>query len=257
MFGSSLLGGLSDPAAKYLHSKAFWGYFGALLVRGGVFSGLEGDAGKTAGVTDILGTTRLGAYAIAGLESVSKRMSLGGLDKIHREEFVNLGCYLLNLATAGIGEAVGSDVVAGGAASANIPLVVFPNLVSDMVKRTDITAGASVFAPRFALNLHRDWNDLAFTSLTLMIGGSDKPMEMHQSFGLKYKWRYFRILGGLDTNISFGDDPGAHVGGMAGFDISIPFNGKDDGAGISFGPRCFVNFEGQQYECAVLGGATF
>ncbi|MBT3181486.1 MAG: hypothetical protein HN337_03140 [Deltaproteobacteria bacterium] len=256
-FASSLLGGIGDSTGTYLRSKAYWGYFAGLMARGVTFSILDGDAGRTGAIGDFLGAARLGSYAIAGMESVSKRRALSDDDKILREGWANFGSYLLNTVATGIGQGTGYEPLASAGASANMSIAFQPGLVSDLTKRMDITAGATVVNPRFALNLHRDWKKLPlFTSMTVFLGGSDKEIEIHSSMGAQYKWTYLRVLAGLDNDLFFGDDAGAHVGAMAGLDLIIPFDGKDSGAGISAGVRCFVNFQGD-YDCAVLGGATF
>ena len=69
------------------------------------------------------------------------------------------------------------------------------------------------------------------------------PSEVAATLGAHYEHTYFRIGGGLDTAILFGSRGGstAALGLSLGADVLIPFNGRRNGTGLTFGVRGSVH----------------
>ncbi len=258
MMAASLLGGFSDPVADHLRSKAFWGYFAGYILRGGGSFFLYGDASASGGIGDFLTAARMGAYAAAGISSVESRRSLTQDQVLFREEMVDVAAFGLNFLLAGVGEGLSYSPLASAGAGSNISLVISPGKVSKVVRSRSISAGYAIKDKRAALVLHNDFRSLPlFTSLAVMLGGTDKSQEIHTSMGPQYRHKYFRVYGGLDTVIRFGKDAGARVGVVGGGDVIIPFwKDKEDSPGISFGPRVFSDFTGN-WDLLITAGATF
>ncbi|OQA58912.1 MAG: hypothetical protein BWY40_01369 [bacterium ADurb.Bin270] len=258
MMAASLLGGFSDPVADHLRSKAFWGYFTGYLLRGGGSLFLYGDASASGGIGDFLTAARMGAYAAAGISSVESRRSLTQDQILFREEIVDLAAFGLNFLLAGVGEGVSYSPLTSAGAGSNISLVISPGRVSKVVRSRSISAGYAVKDKRAALVLHNDFRSLPlFTSLAVMLGGTDKSQEIHTSMGPQYRHKYFRVYGGLDTVIRFGKDAGARVGVAGGGDVIIPlWKDREDSPGISFGPKAFSDFTGN-WDLLITGGTTF
>lgn len=222
MAGSTLIGGLGDSISVPLHSRLYWAFFAANAVDGIVFTALDGDAGRIGGITSLLKAARLGGYAIAGIESTGKRRHLSDEERERREEYVNIGSYVVNTVAQGIGEAAGSDVVATAGANANINVAFTPNQATEMLEgRLYIPAWAPI-SNRFGLTFHNSWKHLPLCSgVTALYAGSEKNIDINSYLGPQWSSDYHYLFGGLNNNITFGGEAGSSVGFVAGVGAKI------------------------------------
>lgn len=92
-------------------------------------------------------------------------------------------------------------------------------------------------------------------------GDASLPSEIRATLGVQYEMTWFRIGAGLSTGVQFGSGMGgtALLGATAGIDALIPFNGRDNGTGLTLGLRAGVNKlfpTGWDYEIAPHLGLT-
>ena len=269
--GAAFLAGTSTPLTPALRAGEgwFWG-FGALNTGSGIYFLAAGsDAAKGSGLADLMGSTRLISYALAGINTPSERLAMLPEDVEARQMYINLASYAANTAIMLIGAAANSDIAMSGGAGANMGVAMTPDPVEGTtVERTDIgyipyTAYWGERAGnRAGIIVHKSWHDLpseniqlfssaALLSPMLILGNignmpaQDKqfssemlPSSVNASLGLEWKTTFTRLALGLDTcGVSGSEDSAAGVGGIAGFDITIPFNGEEDGSGIGLGVR--------------------
>lgn len=290
---AAFLGGTGSSATVALRSPpwGYWTFLAAQTLGGGLFLGLGSDASKGAGLADLLGVVRPGLFKIADIESPSARRSKDDDTIERREVYVNLASFALNTAVMLLGgAAAGSDIAMSGGASANLQVAMNPDPIERrMVERTDyvwvpITCqGGSKNGSRAGISIHKSWHDWPWPSLQLFSSttflspsltiknmansSQDEPYDdiglnsdVDAAIGLEWKTTYTRLSLGLDTKAVFGSDTAkAGIGAILGFDFLLPFNGKEDGSGISAGVRgmCHKLFpDGYQCEVFPQVGAT-
>jgi|GEM_PF-2296892 len=292
--GSAFLAGSSPVMSPALRSGEgwYWG-FGALGAAGGVYFLAAGsDGAKASGLGDLLGTARLLGYAFAGINSPEERLAMLPEESERRQMWINVASYGLNTAVMLIGAGADSDIAMGGGSGANMGVAMTPNPVEDTtVERTDVGyifyTGCwtdDVDGNRAGMLVHKSWHDFPSESFQLFssaimvspmltfgnIGNMPSQDEQFDSemltsdvgasLGLEWKTTFTRLSAGLDTRGVFGDeDSKVGVGGIAGFDLTIPFNGEEDGSGLAVGVRASAHRlfpEGWQAEIAPWGGLS-
>jgi len=223
MAGSTLIGGFGDSISVPLRSELFWAFVAANAVDGVVFTAMEGDAGRIGGISNILKSARMGiGYPIFDIESVEKRRALPDAEKEKREEYVNLGSYLLNTTVQGIGQAAGSDVVATAGANANIPVAFKPNQVTDMLESRLYIPSWAVLSNRFGFTFHNSWKHLPLASgVNFLYAGSDENIDINSFLALQWDSRYHYLFAGLNNNTTFGEGAGSSVGFTGGVGVKI------------------------------------
>jgi hypothetical protein len=221
-FASTLIGGASDSFDIPLRSDAFWGYLGLLGAGGLTFSILEGDAGRAGGIKDLFKAARLGSYAIAGIEGVDKRLSLDRRDAELREEYVNIANFGLGTLGLAIGDGVGSDILATGAFSANLPFGIDPGQATGMVRKTYFIPSYAAVTNRAGFTLHHNWRHLPlFSGASAMWAGTGKQGDINTYMGGQWETPWTYLFGGLNNNITFGKGNGAGVGIMGGLGVKL------------------------------------
>ncbi|HPQ81844.1 MAG TPA: hypothetical protein PLZ86_09015, partial [bacterium] len=106
----------------------YWAFLAAQTVGGAGFLFSEGSAGMSGGVSDLLGSARLAGYAISGIQSPSKRLSLSNEEIARREMYVNFASFALNTAMM-LGGGLGRiDSLASAGAAANIQVSFSPDM---------------------------------------------------------------------------------------------------------------------------------
>lgn len=291
--GAAFLAGSSGTNSTALRAGEMWFWaFSAINAGGGVYFLAQGsDAAKGSGLADVLGTARLLSYAIAGINTPSERLAMLPEDSEARQMYINIASYALNSAVMLVGAGTNSDIAMSGGAGANMGVAMSPDPVEGTtVERTDIgyipyTAyWGQRNGNRAGIIVHKSWHDLPsenfqlFSSAMLLspmltfgnIGNmpaQDKqfasemlPSDVGAALGLEWKTTFTRLSLGLDTRaVSGGENSTAGIGGMAGFDLLIPFNGEEDGSGLALGVRAAAHKlfpKGSDAEIAPWAGLT-
>lgn len=284
--GAALMGGMGNPQAAALKSGrvGFWVFAAAQAAGGAIFLyKVDGTANNTAGAADLLGSARLLGFPIAGIETPDKRRMPA--DEVERREaYINLAGYALNTAVMLFGANQESGVAMMSGANANVQVALTPDPIEgDLVENTSVTYAPKTFLSsdkdgnRGGIIVHRSWHDIpskdvqlfssvAILSPALTPGNSiehlsqDEPYEdahlnsdVDAALGIEWKGTWHRLYGGIDTKAIFGGGDAAKVGigGVAGFDVLVPFNGKEDGIGLVAGVRVMAHRifpEGTQLE---------
>ncbi len=252
----------------------YWIFLGAYAAGGAGFLASDGDAGKSAGVSDLFGVGRGLGHAIAGTHTSEKRRHMTDAEVTWREAAINGTMFGLNTVFGLIGAGTGSDVLAAGAFGANTNIALSPAATGrNTIERTDYAYGISgVFGSkrgmRAAVVVHKSMADFPTSKwqfFTESIMSSPQlsldNMANHPTQDKTYRdahtntdidsvlgmqWvptPYTRASLGLSTKTVFGggEDAKNGVGGMFGFDFIIPFNGKESGSGIIFGGRVMAH----------------
>lgn len=222
MFATSLLGGLTGSMEVPLRSKAYWVYFATYLAGGITFSIFEGKAGRTGGVGDFLKAGRLASYAIAGISSPGDRGGMPEREKEMREEYVNIGNYLLSSAVLAVGQGLDIDILSGAATGSSLNLVTIPDQITDMVEQTYYIPGYAAVSNRAAFTIHNSWKHIPmFSGMTAVWGGTDKPIDINSYMGFEWDGPYHHLFGGLNHNMSFGEGGGSTIGFVGGAGVKI------------------------------------
>lgn len=278
--GSTFASGLGDPYGPALHTNMglFWALFGARTLGEGLFLSADSDATKTGATAGLLSSVRELGYPIAGIETPKKRLALADATVEHREMVINMASYLLNSVFVVGGGAGGSDIVMQAGASANVQLALNSNPTGrGTVERTDVSFVPAAFqwggksGMRPGVLIHKSWHDFPsptfqlFTSALLLspgiYGDAELNSDVDAALGLEWKTPYTRLSIGLNTkSVSGGGEKAkAGIGGIAGFDLLVPFNGKEDGSGLTAGIRFLATKlfpEGHQLDLVPSLGAT-
>ena len=291
---ASFASGLGNPFEVPLRTSTewFWGFLALRTLGGALFLLSDGNAGKAGGVADVLGSARLAGFAMADMESRNKRILLSDETMEHREMYINLAIFGLNTLALLLGAAADSPSIMQGGAGANIQLGLSPDpLERTMVERTDIgyvpatLLSGDKSGSRAGILIHKSWHDVPsqdfqlFSSVLFLspafrldnvinhptqsepYGDVELNTDVDAAIGLEWKKPWTRILFGLDTKVIHGGGEGAKVGigGILGFDLTIPVNDQEDGSGISLGVRAMFHKlfpEGAQLELVPHLGAT-
>ncbi len=266
--GATFLGASGNQLNVPLRAGTGW-YYGLLAARaaggaGFLFAG--GKAGQGGGLSDLLGCVRLAGYI--GMESPEKRSSRSDEAIARRTMWIDLASFGLGALVMGVGGAAKNDVAMNGGMGANLALAMTPDpLELTAVESTDfgyapgayltgstgegwlsgvvihkglrdwpmqhfqLFTEAGAFTPSLRLDnvanhpsQSRPYDDIELPSLATATIGLE---------GMPSIWTRFKF--GLDVMGLYGSDMSAGIGGMAGFDLLVHFNGKEDGVGIALG----------------------
>ncbi|MFH1830584.1 MAG: hypothetical protein ABH871_07400 [Pseudomonadota bacterium] len=268
---SALMGGADSSATTQLKAGKAWFWIFECARAGGnalllATGSTQAQAGGFAGLSN---ATKLIAYPIAGIEAPDKRLSLEPNDVEQREMIIDLVAYGVNTAAMLIGAAAASDMVMLGAGQANNTVAMSPDpLDRNMVERTDygyipysFYSGSEGSGNRAGIVIHNSWHDFPLENFQLYssvdflspmmtfgnIGTTASqdepytdvmlPTDVGAGLGLEWKTTWTRLYFGAKTIGIFGgnDDAKVAMGGQAGFDLVLPFNGEEDGSGIVVG----------------------
>ncbi len=270
---SALMSGSDSSTAAQLRGGSLWFWLFAAARTGGnaIFLASGGDGSKIGGLSGLLGSARLLAYPIADIEEPDERIELPDEDVEQREMIIDLAAYGANTAVMLIGAAAGSDVAMMGGSQANNGVSLSPAPTGrKTVERTDYAyipysfySGSEGEGNRAGIIIHNSWHDLPLDDFQLYssvlflspmmtfgnIGTTTSqdepytdimlPTDVGAALGLEWKTTWTRLSFGAETKGIFGsaDDAKVAMGGQAGFDVIIPFNGEEDGSGIVLGAR--------------------
>jgi hypothetical protein len=281
--GAAFLGGLGSPLTPTLRAGGpwYWGFTALRAASGTATIATASPDGRGGGVAELLTTARLLGYAATGIETPSKRLSRDPDAVVRREQYIALASYGLNTLFMVAGGLGSQGALAGGGSTANVGLALSPDPVGrEMVERSDYGFAYSFYhgqmkANRGGILIHKAWRDFPtkrfqffseaiFLSpvLTAQRGENyDATSDIGAAIGIEWRTTWTRLLAGIDTRGVFGGGTSAQagIGGMAGADVIIPFNGRRDGSGISLGLRGAAHKllpHGSQYELYPWGGAT-
>jgi hypothetical protein len=198
-------------------------------------------------------------------------------DVVRRESIITLASYGAGLGLMLIGAAAKGVPTMRGGASSTVGPAAAPNPVSPMVERTDVSWLPAVYnvSPNMSgitggFSVHKDWRatplftEVRLASPLLVPGNGDNyrlNTNVAADLGLAWKTTWTRMLAGVETLGVFGggENTSAGIGGVVGLDLKIPFNGKEDGAGMVLGVRASGDKlfpEGWQCELAPAVGVT-
>jgi len=251
MFASTLLGGLSSSLETPLRSKAYWGYFAMHLAGGLAFLTMEGEAAKQGATGDFLGAARLASYAMAEIESPGRRIGMGEREKALREGYLNIANFSLASGLLGFGQAFNADPISGAAAGSGMSIASSPNQITDMLETTLYIPGYTPATGRMTFTLHNEWEHLPmFSAMTAAWGGTDKPIDINSSMGAQWSGPYHYLFGGLNHNMSYGEEGGSTLGLVAGVAAKIARQFVIDG-------RIIYNPWNPQNQTDVVLGLTY
>lgn len=289
---ASVMGGHSLTPPLRAGKGWFWGFAAMQALGGGLFLAVDSTDAKAGGLGDLLGVGRLVSYAIADIEAPDDRLEKEDAEVEKREVFINLAWYAANAAVFLIGAGAKSDVAIVGGTSANNSLAMTPNPTGrNTVERTDVGyVPITAFwgernGSRAGMIIHKGWHDfptekfqlyssVLFLSPMMTFGNIGRAASQDENYadvmlptdvgaGLGFEWKttWTRLSFGIETRGIFGGekDARAALGGMAGFDLTFPFNGEEDGSGLALGVRATAHKvfpKGAQYEIAPWLGAT-
>ncbi len=269
--GAAFSSGMGSPLAAPLRAGSGWmaAFTAMRIIRGGIFAANGGTESAAGAITDFMGGAELIGYAIAGIEEPDKRLSLPQDEVRRRKMYVAIPIYVISSLLMAGGAADNSEAFMRGGSNAGVHLALSPDpLDRGMVERTDIQFiphslyYGSKDGSRGGVRVHSSWNDepsedIQFYSAATFVSPKMKPgnianmpsqsqpdsdaglsSDICASLGIEYKPTWVRLSIGPMTCGIFASGvsaPKAGIGGTAGFDLTLPFNGKDDGSGLSLG----------------------
>jgi len=289
---ASVMGGASLTPALRSGSGWYWA-FAASHAAGGLFLISDSTDAKGAGLGDIMSTARLLSYAIADIESPEARMGKDSAEVEKREMYINIATYAAGAIVFIAGGAAGSDVAVIGGTSANNSIAMSP----DPIERGMVESTSYGYIPitgywgersgnRAGMLVHNSWHDvphesfqlyseLLFLSPMMTFGNMGRaasedeayadvmlPSDVGAGLGFEWKTTWTRLSFGPETRAIFGGEDGARaaIGATVGFDLTFPFSGEENGAGIGIGVRAsggYVFDQGGQFEVGPWIGVNF
>ncbi len=290
---ASIMGGPSLTPPLRAGKGWYWAFAGAHALGGGLFLAADSDDAKAGGVGDLLGTARLLAFAMADIETPGDRLEKDDSEVEKREVIIDLASYAANSLVFLIGAGTGSEIATVGGISANNSVALSPDPTDrGMVERTDVGwVPYSAYwgernGNRAGIIVHKGWHDfpaekfqlyseLIFLSPLMTPGNIGRAASQDENYsdvmlpsdvgaGLGFEWKttWTRLMFGIETRGIFGgeDDANSALGGVVGFDLTIPFNGEEDGSGLALGGRFTAHKtfpKGYALELMPWVGATF
>lgn len=250
---AAFAGALGGPSTALRLDPGWYWAFVAAQAAGGAFLASEGNAGKASAVSDLLATARL--LGFIGIENPEKRLALSSEEIRRREIYINLASFALNTAFALGGGLGGSDIVATAGAGANLNVAFSPDpagrglaeSTQASIVPVSYSSGSAGSGLRSGLRIHQSWRDFPLPEFQLfsqilflspMIRADnlandateDKPFgnagltsDIDATLGLEWRTRWTRLYFGLDTKgIYGGNEQTVGIGGVVGFDVTIP-----------------------------------
>jgi hypothetical protein len=258
--GAAFAGGMGGAMTPALRSGAgwYWAFLAAQTAGGAGFLFSSGDAGKTGGLSDLLGSARLLGFAIASIEEPDKRLALPSEMVRRREMYINLVSYALNTIVMLGGGLGGSDVVSKAGIGTNLQVAFSPDPAErSMTESTQVSlvpatyvSGGGKSGMRSGMRVHQSWRDVPLPEFQLFsqvlflspmfradnavnhatqsdpYSDAELNSDVDATLGLEWRTRWTRLYFGLDTKGIFGggDDQKVGIGGTAGFDLTIPLS---------------------------------
>lgn len=278
--GAVFAGSFGNPMYVPLHAGTGW-FYGLTAMRavgGTVLVATSSTEGGAGGVANLWTVGRMLSYAIAGIEEPSKRAAKAPEDVEHKEAYIDLAFFAASAALM----MVPNDTVKLGSGSANFNIGMTPGaLGSGTIERTDV--GYIPYAPtwsgkrsggRGGFFVNKDFHDFPsanwqlFSSVAFLAPmlnpGSDRDLTLDTSLmatlGIAWKTPWTRLSVGPTTSLDYGTGgTRTGIGASAGFDVTIPFNGQEDGSGLGFGIRgnaLKYSSEGAQYNIMPWAGVS-
>lgn len=261
---AAILGAYSNPYLEALGSEPgwFWAYFAAKLIGGAAFLAAESEAGKSAGLSDVLSLSRPLWLAIAGAEAPDKRANISDDDLRATMAYANLGAYILGSALTLIGGAADSQMASAAGGTANTQIAMSPDLInSGLVENRSIGYAPVTSDNRGALIFQNSCRGLSMGDFSLFLsaafvspaltpgnignrlspdepyGNAKSTTDINSNLGIEWSmWKWFSIMAGAGTKAVFGggDAVTGGLGVSAALNLSL-FADRESSVGFAVG----------------------